>query len=332
MSRRRAKTKTVDAEQLEVRQLLTGDVTAVLQNNILTINEAPGHVGEASSIQISQLANGKIRVAAYGFNTPVSKVNGNPSADFTPAAGTPLSVVTNLGGGNDRLVIANNTKLNAATLNVGSTGNDIDVVDIKGLTTKGSLTINTGADVDTVNMDNFHIGDGIGTDDLTINTGKGRDTLNIGTLNNWSEVKGSFKAYTYEAADRETDVVNVNLLTVTKNIELYTGNGEDTVNMLATTAGLDIKITTGDDLDKVTIRETQALDEFFVDLGAGDDSLDLNFVRANWFKALGGAGVDRLSIQNPSQTLIQFEDFSFLNGNKLLPNLPVVLRPPLRRV
>lgn len=44
----RRKIKVVNVEQLEVRQLMTGDITAVLQNNILYLNEAPGLVGEPS--------------------------------------------------------------------------------------------------------------------------------------------------------------------------------------------------------------------------------------------------------------------------------------------
>lgn len=329
---RRKQLKKVDAEHLEVRQMLTGDISVVLQHNVLTLNEAPGHVGEASNIQISQLANGQIRVAAFGYNIPLSKVNGNLSADFTPANGVPVTVVTNLGGGHDQLVVANGTKLNNATLNLGGNGSDIDTVHINGLTTKGSLTINTGSDVDTINIENSNIGDGVGIDNLNINTGRGRDTVNVGGLTSWSNICGSLTVRTFEAADTETDTVSVNLLEVSKNIEINTGNGEDIINMLGATGGLDIKISAGEDRDIVTLRDTRAIDEFFVDLGAGDDTLHLNFVQANWFKALGGAGTDRLAIQNPSSTLIQFEDFSYFNGKLVRPVLPRLPNRPLNKI
>ena len=98
--------------------------------------------------------------------------------------------------------------------------------------------------------------------------------------------------------------------------------------MLGTTAGLDIIINAGEDKDAVTLRDTTALDEFFVDLGAGDDTLNLNFVKARWCKALGGPGTDSLAAQNPSSTVIQFEDFSYFNGKlvrRVLPKLPTRL-------
>ena len=241
-------------------------------------------------------------------------------------------MVANLGGGNDRLVVANGTRLNDVTLNRGGNGSDVDSIDIQGLTTKGFLTISMGADVDQVNMSNSHIGDGVGTDDLTINTGTGRDTVTVGSQTTWSEVRGSLKIRTFDFADMETDTVNVNLFEAYRNIEVNTGNGEDIVNMLATTAGQDVIINSGNEKDTVTLREVQALDEFFIDLGAGDDTLNLNFVRANWFLAKGGIGVDRLTVQNPSTTVIRFEDFNYYNNRKVTPGIPGKIDPPVGRI
>src|SRR5262249_40868958 len=158
------------------------------------------------------------------------------------------------------------------TLNVGGAGTDVDMVDLNGLTTIGKLSVDTGAGVDNVYLQNSNIGDGVGTDDVTINTGAGIDYVQVGNTTNNPTLKRSLSSKTVTRANEaETDRALVELTNVRDFLTVSTGAGDDTVNLLADTAGKDISVMTDAGKDNVTLRDCTAVDHLYMLLGDGDD-------------------------------------------------------------
>ncbi len=302
---------------------MAGDITAQMIGSTIYLSEAAGHAGEASQVVVSQLANGHIRIAGDTAHGAPSSINGSAAADFLlpPFLSTP-SLSANLGAGNDSLRILPGVKLNAVSLNMSATNagvNDVDTVDIQGLRTLGAVNISTGDGVDNVFVQNSTIGDGVGNDDLNISTGKGWDYVGVGNASSYNTIKGSLNIRTYDSVF-ETDgaKVEVNLTTARDYIRSSTDNGLDTVNLLSAVAGQDVVVDTQGGKDTVSVRDSQAVDQFFVLLGDGDDSLSLSYVRANTLFADGGAGTDSLVHQYDAPTNgTAFQGFEKINGVSL---------------
>ncbi|HEY2839719.1 MAG TPA: hypothetical protein VGJ26_11240, partial [Pirellulales bacterium] len=113
-------TRKLNIENLEIREMKAGDVAAAVVNGNLYLTEAAGQVGQDNAVQISQLANGKIRITGTGTLTDgsMSHVNGAASQDFT----VPGSLFVNFGAGNDLVVIGSE---------VGGTPPSFNQVDIE---------------------------------------------------------------------------------------------------------------------------------------------------------------------------------------------------------
>src|SRR5438309_1284781 len=93
-------------EQMEARQMMAGDVTAMVQNGNLFLNEAMGQAGLDNSVQISQIDNNKIRVeGGLTGDGLMSKVNGAAFQDFDVTGG----LFVKFGAGNDTVNFSNAT-------------------------------------------------------------------------------------------------------------------------------------------------------------------------------------------------------------------------------
>ena len=314
------KNRRLHLESLEARQMMTGDISAVMSGATLNITEKSGHAGEANYVAISRLPNGFIRIdgrdTAHASSNPV---NGFAFQDFpTPVGG--LNITANLGGGSDTVRILPGARLNDVVLNLGGPGIDVDTVDINGLTTTGKLSISTGAGVDNIFLQNSNIGDGNGVDDVVIDAGAGIDYVQVGNTTNYQTIKGSLFLNTSTTANEaEIDRVVVQLTTVRDFLTVSTGGGDDTVTMLADYAGKDISLITGDGADTATLRDCTAADHFYLLMGNGDDVLNMQNLRAANLYADGGAGVNTLNHYYDGPTEVtSYLNFDTINGRKIV--------------
>jgi hypothetical protein len=271
-------------ERLEDRQMMAGDVAAYVQNGNLFINEATAHVGLDNSIRVTQLANGQIRVHGNGTlsDGTTSLVNGQAFQDFTVTGG----LFVNFGGGQDLVVIGEGlgpipTFGNVSIdLGVASAVGDADKDNliVWALSTRGGMTVNTGASDDWVFLGGTQIGDGVGLDNLVINTGGGGDTA---TIKDGSHIRGNLDIQTYSSL-AETDADTAYFDTDAKvdmDVNVRLGGGDD---FLMVTDPSDTLLLWGG---------LQTYGSMFVDMGAGDDEV---YIRA---ASIGdGVGEDNLAI------------------------------------
>jgi hypothetical protein len=318
-------------EGLESRQLMAGDVTAQVVSGNLVINEAPGHVGAASNIAVTKLANGNLRVAGItspldaNFNGVKSLVNGKAFVDFAPIQGGILatpSLKVNLGDGDDAVhILGNLTFENVDILmnRLATATRDADLVNIRGMSTRGSLTINTGVGDDKVLLNEANIGDGIGsTDILTINTGKGSDTVRLGDSAHSMRVKGYVNLDTTSGpvnlaanlTELGDDQVSITSVIVDASLSVVLGGGNDKMDVLGSTIGYRMNLSAGDGIDTVKMRDVTAVNGLFASLGNGNDTLELynvdtvyvppaNLTTTDGTMQLdGGAGFDTLIVSS----------------------------------
>ena len=319
--------KCSSLESLEDRAFMAGDVSAVMYGSTIYITEAPGHLAESSQVVISQLANGKIRVAGDISHGVPSPVNGGSFTDFSPPAGGFASLSAQLGAGRDSLRILPGVNMNAVSLNMTLTGagsSDVDTVDIQGLKTKGAVNIITGDGVDNVFVQNTNIGDGVNADDLNIYTGTGSDFVQVGNTTAWQSIKGNLTISTRDSyLENDVDRVVVDLTTVDKWIAVDLGGGSDTLDMLAVTSAESLSIAAYGGDDVVRLREVEVWGGIFANMGEGNDTLDLHFVKARQQMYLdGAAGSDTLIKSYDSTTpTLTATNFETLNGRRIFTSI-----------
>jgi hypothetical protein len=299
-------------ESLEERQLLAGNVAAFVTPSVfglggdLYIKEAAGQAGRRSAIQISQLPNGNIRVKGIEHAEGTTLVNGAQFRDFKVRGDLRI----NLGGGGDLVRLQPNAKFNGVTINLGgpsgSNVEDIDMVNADRITTRGSMTIDTGRDSDYVYVKGCRIGDS-GGDNLTIRTGAGTDDVQVTDLDRFTDVRGILNVRTFNTTEDERDTVLMRNVLVRKDITTSLGGGADTLTMIGVTAAGDIILATGEGDDRGTLNSVWALDDMTVFMRGGNDTLDVMYLRADELWLDGGPGYDLLSksVDGQSRTLAE---------------------------
>jgi T1SS-143 domain-containing protein len=255
-----------------------GDGADALTVNGLDTGETIALAGTAASFTVT------------GTNLPVTAVSndeaitirGNGGDDTIDAsgldsAGSPQTLAVTLDGGAGNDTITGSTGSDTI---IGGAGNDI----ING--GQDNDTIAAGDDNDTIN---YTVGDGYDT----VDGGAGTDTLNVA---------GADAAETY----------NINAITLNDggtylgvNIESGAGNNvaaTATNYEIATTAVEEIVVSTGGGADTVNITGSLngtgvATSTFHIDLGAGNDTLDLSTrASAQRVVADGGADIDTVKL------------------------------------
>jgi hypothetical protein len=196
------------------------------------------------------------------------------------------------GGGDDRFFVSNPTATDAELWYTT-------------LVTHGTFKVDTGVGNDTVLMRAAMLGDAtsddVGFDDVTINTGAGADTVTL------------FKISVGTTLDIQT---------FTSALE----NDRDVISLKNTYTFRDMNLRTGGGADEAVFDGTAAYRFVNIDLGAGDDSLDLrDYVFGVLGSTLnGGDGFDTLKITSNSlvnnSTRINWES---INGVKQTPKIPV---------
>jgi hypothetical protein len=309
-----ARSRKLRMEQMEAREMMAGDIAASVVNGNLILNEATGQTGKDNSVLISQIAPGRIRVTGNSTTTDgtTSLVNGLAYQDFNVTGN--LSV--NFGGGSDLVVFDGGAppSFQDVTLNLGAppllvaaktfaiggdtikSAPDKDNVMMWGATVRGSLTVNTGADNDWIYIANAQIGDGIGTDNVTINSGAGADSVQLKNLP--GTINGTIDVQTYSSlSETDADVAWFEHTYAAGNINVRTGGGNDLIHFDNLTSYKDINLDFGTGDDTGEIKQVLAVDNFFANLGDGNDSLAINDLYGGTGKTsiLGGTGFDSLT-------------------------------------
>ena len=255
--------KRFQFEQLEPRQMMAGDVTAVLQNGNLYLTEAKGQIGRDNGILVSELTNGKIHIQGTSVTGAASKINGHAAQDFLVTG----SLFVNFGAGNDRVefsAIGPVISLQSIDLNLGPPTvkagvSDNDSVSLANFKTAAGLSISTGAGNDTVTVTGGVIGNYASSDQLWIRTGAGADYVSIQS----TQIHGSLFIQTYDAlTENDADTVYCDKgVVVAGNANILLGGGNDVVYF---------GVATGTQGYEHSIEVTGSLT---LDTGAGDDSV-----------------------------------------------------------
>jgi hypothetical protein len=298
------RTNQLNVDRLETRDLMAGNLSAVVSNGILFVKEGFGSANTNNGVEINQLANGQFRVIGLSsLDGRPTTVNGKLFQDFS----VPLAKLNvKLGAGDDLLTVAN-ARLNSMGLTVGAPNlADADRVAVINTRTSGLVHIATGGGDDIVTVQNSKIGDGLGTtsDDLSIFTGAGNDTVRVGSADGFVEVAGRLRVATYSSqTEPGDDQLTIQSTIVGKLMALDLGAGKDQLT-IENSFGDDIVALTGIGDDTVKLTEVRAFDQFFVDTSHGNDTLDMVFLSATDLAIHGGTGFDKLTkfLDGPTHT------------------------------
>jgi hypothetical protein len=305
MTSRKTSSRKLGFQQLENRQMMSGTpighVTATLKNGTLTITGDNNNDG----IEITQSPNHPNRLTITGLQQPNStKVNGTTGpVVFNGVTG---DVNINLGSGNDNVAIEG-TGLGVMTylprnltVNLGNGNNVLEMVSV---TVGGKVSVTGGTGDDTVILAMTNVGSPAvngGANDLTINLGGGNNQM----------------ALYYVSVERDLQILDTasnsdELLMygdyAGRNLLIETGAGNDILELAEIDAGSLLDIYTGAGQDQLTLGtvtgglfsndpmngSVNAGEQIWVDLGAGDDTLNFTApVNANSAVYLGNTGQD----------------------------------------
>ncbi len=282
-SRRNGRSSSVSEsmESLEVRRVPVGNITAAVQNGVLTVT------GDNAANDVEIAGNLSNRVTIAGFNQ--TKVNGvapvNGKSVVTLTGITDVVVVTK--DGNDRVVIKGNPDpVRFRDISVDS-GTGDDVVEIRNVFATDDINIITQNGKDRVTLLAVNVG-GVGVDndqnDIVVNT-----------------------ARTSSSAP-DNDTVQFADVSVKRDVSIQTGADVDVVQLFdprvltpvlaqfaqPTDIGDDLTIDTGDAGDRVNLNLVNVADEINIELRDGNDTLSVIRTTADEFNADGGSGQDTL--------------------------------------
>jgi hypothetical protein len=191
-----------------------------------------------------------------------------------------------MGGGNDHIFATDPTVFDLFAHSVS-------------LQSHGSVTIDTGAGDDTAFLRNIR------TDsDISINMGAGTDTLEMragpvtGELGIPAAAAGQINVQMYSSLS-ENDVDNVTLSMIHSGgtLSVKLGGGNDVLALNDVKSDLDVNLDAGTGNDTVRLVRVAAVDNFFANLGDGDDVLATTDLFGGGLKnqILGGNGIDRMT-------------------------------------
>ncbi len=298
-------------EQLEARQMMAGDIHARVTNGDLIIEESSPSQSEANTVQVTQLANGNIRVAGgNNFDGGVSKVNGAAYQDFTVAG----SLYVNLGSGSDLLVMGGTgpaPTFDQVIIDTSETGavasSDKDHVIVWDVSTI-NLYIETGAGNDRVFVSNPTAGPW-GGEIFDILTGAGSDVV---TVSNSPETS-IIHVWTGLSTENDIDKVTIsNVVADRLTVALGGGNDELSVTNAVVNGGFSIYADAGD--DKVELKSVAVADALMARMGEGSDTLLLDYVDAETMTLLGEGGIDCLKKTNTSHSQLSQSGWEWING------------------
>lgn len=325
--------RKLNMERMEAREMMAGDVAAVVSGGTLTLTEAAGQAGRDNSVIISQIAPGRIRVSGNYTTTDntLSKINGAAYQDFNVSGG--LSV--KFGGGSDLVVLDQTAPPKFTNVNVdlaappivaapmvktagGSTPLlpvDNDNLIMWGANITGNLTVNTGAGDDWVFISNTPIGGNV-----SINTGSGADTAQLQDMPGL--IGGSIDIQLYSSlGEKDADCAWLDHVYANGNINVRAGDGADIIHLDNVTSYKDFNLDAGAGNDSLSVNDVCAVDDFFASLGDGNDAATINdlYVIHNKTQIDGGAGVDSITKTGSFPTThVTQSNFEWVNGRPVL--------------
>lgn len=308
----RSQLRKLNAECLEQRAMMAGDVAASVEGGMLFL----GGDAAANGVLVRQ-GSGGLEVVGTTAGGTATTING--SASFV-ATGVTRGVTARLGDGNDSIRLANSAgpvALPGAV--VVETGRGSDQVSGR-INNGGAVTFNLGPGADkatlgpsslgtlAINTDPF-LAEGSAADQVTltgvraartaaIRTGAGNDTVKI-------DGDSSFPLSLTVSVDAGNDRVDIlgtaaNPIEVGGALTVNSGRGNDVVNVQHVNVNGAATVTSFEGNASVRLGHVKAVDGLFTYLGAGDDSLSINNSSSARVVLVGGLGQDSLTLQNNS--------------------------------
>jgi hypothetical protein len=247
-------------------------------------------------------------IQTYGALTEndADVVNFDSNSDSTQPAIVDGNVNVRMGGGDDGFYVTNP---NFADANV----------DWLGLQTNGSMTVDTGAGNDTAYLRNLRI-----AGNFSINTGAGADTLDMrqtriaGETGIPAAVSGNLSVQMFAStAEADADSATFETTGSTGSMTVLMGGGNDVLKLTNVFTGHDLNLDAGAGDDNVQLTEVTAIDNFFANLGDGNDVLTVNDLSIVYGKGTidGGAGTDSMTKTGyfPTGQVTQ-ANFEWING------------------
>jgi hypothetical protein len=285
-------------QHLENRYMMAGNVTATLANHSLSLT---GDIG-GNQIEIDQIGANQFAVNGQNGTT----VNGKASQTFNVTGD--INAVFKAG---DDLLLFEGGKSNGGYMTLPGSLN-VDLGDGKnGLEMaktylNGNLSVTGGTGADSVNLQFGGVGLGTfngGNNDCSINLGAGKNDVYF----YYMQIERDLLINTNSAT---IDLVSLQGSRVGRNTSIQTGNGNDNIQLNEFFGQGKLSIASGAGNDQVILGETILaiggktpdpnsqksvhVNMLYVDLGAGDDQLDLGNVNASSATIDGGAGNDTL--------------------------------------
>ncbi|MCU0877140.1 MAG: hypothetical protein MUF06_05025 [Pirellulaceae bacterium] len=290
---RHPRPRTLGYESLERREVLAGNVVAVLTEGTLTIlGDAEGN-----GINIRYDANTKKHIVS-GTDCGGEPTLVNDLAEDAAFSGV-RSIIVRGGAGNDRL--------------------DFGAVDHLFTRVDKKLTIMMGDGDDTVELgraghtdagdgpvrSRMYVGKGVYVD-----LGSGDDQLDVANLksNKSLIVQGrggddtiSFKTELVEPDDSDPETEEETQyfpVEVRGNLHLYMSSGEDTVDIKHTAVKLNLHIQDPQDTAKISLENVAVGGTLIVNTGKAADEIELDHVSAKQVKVKTGSGGDEVTIEH----------------------------------
>ncbi|MBL8848183.1 MAG: peptidylprolyl isomerase, partial [Planctomycetaceae bacterium] len=259
-------------EQLEGRQLLAGNVAAVIADGNLTLTGDDA----ANSVEVTQTAAGIVVRGLAG-----TTINGSASA-FTVVAGQSTlsgNLKIDLAAGDDAALIAGAFTI-AGDVEVHA-GNGTDRIGFDGVTVDGDVIVHGGHDASLVQIDDAEIGG-----DVRLDVGVGDTTLVIKNAKVGDDLRIRTRSGAAAVAIQNSEIGD--------NARLKLGRNDDSVQFDEVTIGGKVRVRTGSGDDFVMFDTVDIDGRTQVQLKNGDDDLVLSGTNsfAKQFQAEGGHGDD----------------------------------------
>ena len=271
------------AENLESRQLLVGQVTAVVRGNDLIIQ------GDESANQV-EIAFDRGNVAVLPKNG--TRINGRRGqfVAFENTDTVPGNILVSMRAGDDtvilsrELVVAKDVRVN------GQEG--ADTLGLNDVIVRDDLVFYGGAGDDRVSIENTRV-----VDDTNLKLSNGDDLVRI--------VASQLRDNLTLRANRDADSVVMDDVVVRGNAYVRTSIGDDVVSLNNVRVQKQLRMQTSTGTDNVVIEDSTVAKRAYVHLGNGEDSLIVgddtttpasgNTFRSV-FRAAGGRSSDSIQV------------------------------------
>jgi hypothetical protein len=285
-------------QQLESRHLMAGNVTAAITNHSLNLTGDNG----SNQIEIEQVGANLFKVNGENGTT----VNGKASQQFSVTG----NISANFKAGDDQLVLQGNSSTGGYMTLPGSVnvvlGDGKNNFDMYKAYISGNLSVTGGSGADSVDLQNGAVGLGTyngGSNDCTMNLGGGKSDIHL----NYMQIERDLFINDNSSV---FDLILVEGSYVGRNASIQTGSGNDNVQINEFYCKGRLNIATGAGGDQVVLGETIGglgsktpdpysqksvnVNTLTVDMGAGNDQLDLGNMNAVTATLDGNTGNDTI--------------------------------------